>query len=1267
MEFVSPSWTSLTRPSRSDVSSQFSSKMILQAYKRAAESCPEQLTAWEGLQKFYEKQKPSDTDHYLSVLLKLSQFHQDDASKFYDVSQKLAQLQLERQDLEGAVETLQKQAETCKEDREKYTDSLATITKILTQQASLSDDLTSVLVGVLEASVTDNQTPTNMENLKHLIKLYYKIKDISSLVKTAVKMTSLFPENVYPLEWLCKVYLESVAGLWQVEETLDNVQTHSAALLRFSPGNSLAVLAQGASHFQQGKYPDSVASLRTGTEGLSPNIYGKFLLCRAQAELRDYSGLEVSATEALRLTSKIKNTLKRREVEDYLRLNLVMALYSQLSREKIKKAKAVIETSGDVEGKDFTLVSAKIFATLGEADKAKELIENSSGDFSDHEKCLVNALLCRSAGDHEGFILQMRNILSEDPDNFEVLVLLGEKLYEESDVNGSLSLFLRAAKLNSSHWLPFLYLGQLYENQGEAGLEKARKCYQKSLQLSGDWSEDAALRLSDIYRKMGRHEDNLALLSRVTGEQGVRGGVWAWLRLGVHYLDCQQAGRAVISLQAALRSDPTNLTCWEALADAYMARGSFVAARKGFEKVLSMDSDNVYSRLMIADIKQRLGHHHDAVTDYEYLLEASPNYLPALRGLGETYLAMAVQYQQQFVDDNVLDCVTSGLAVLTRAAVVRSELAGTWRLLGETCGLVTSLRKTARLRVPSLLVRPGASSQEEEELGWRDVVELGVRCYTKALVLDQDSANTWHDLAILQSALDQLDAAKSSLRRSLSLEVGQALTWLSLGLVSARSEDWALAQHCFVKSLQLENSATCWTNLGVIYLHLGEHSLANKAFKEAQNAEPDYIRCWTGQGLLAEITGVKSECMDIFRHCTFLGPEPESARGYSDWVCSSLESRERGERLEPHNKYILDKMHGVVVGVDSLTAYTRRFPHDVTALVQLGVLYERLGLTRSAQEVTAAALSLATRQEERDKILANLGRILIRLERSEEAAACLTSVSRPTLYSQLGLAMAQYKLSNYQASYQAYESCLHQLADNDGLKSHILVAMGSLAYKVEGMEAAKTLLFQSCQLSPPSVRGLFALCVIGVQHSDMNLIEAALSEMSPHENDPRFAPDIAFLRASIMVLKGEVQAAKRSLLSFIHRRPWLAQLWSHLSLFLLQNSPKDAKFAARLASKAGVMRQGSGEGEEGGVDNLVVGVVAMMMAGDGAGSLKRASQACHQFPHLAESWAVLVAAARLSSGPAGKGWVGGALSHVVRLGQDNEPLTQWAVRVSDTL
>merc|ERR1711952_612172 len=385
--------------------------------------------------------------------------------------------------------------------------------------------------------------------------------------------------------------------------------------------------------------------------------------------------------------------------------------------------------------------------------------------------------------------------------------------------------------------------------------------------------------------------------------------------------------------------------------------------------------------------------------------------------------------------------------------------------------------------------------------------------------------------------------------------------------------------------------------------------------------------------------------MDLFRHCTFLGPEPESARGYSDWVCATLASLERGERVEAHNKYILDKMHGVSVGVDSLAAYTRRHPRDVAALCQLGVLAERQGLVRTAAEATEAALQQVTEAEQRDKILTNLGRLQTKLGRCEAA----------------------------EASYQAYDSCLHWLADQDGLKSHILVAMGNLAYKVEGMEAAKTLLFRSCQLSPPSVRGLFALCVIGVQHSDMNLIEAALSEMRPHEQDPRHAADIALLRASILVLRGDVAAARRSLVAAAHQQPWLAGLWSHLALFLLQNCPRSSRGAATLAAKAGVMRQGCGDtGEQrslaSAADTEVVATIGLMMAGDRGRSLARASHAAHMFPHLAESWAVLAAAARVSQSPAtSSAWLTRVVSHVTRLGAGNTALTDWAARVAASL
>jgi hypothetical protein len=218
------------------------------------------------------------------------------------------------------------------------------------------------------------------------------------------------------------------------------------------------------------------------------------------------------------------------------------------------------------------------------------------------------------------------------------------------------------------------------------------------------------------------------------------------------------------------------------------------------------------------------------------------------------------------------------------------------------------------------------------------------------------------------------------------------------------------------------------------------------------------------------------------------------------------------------------------------------------------------------------------------------------------------------------------------------------------------------------MQAAKTLLFQSCQLAPTSVRGLFALCVIGVQHSDMNLIEAALSEMVPHEMDKRFAPDIAFLRASILVLKGDVAGAKRSLLSFVHKQPWLAKIWSVLSLFLLQNSPRDAKAAASVAAKASVMEQSSSPADvQQDSSSVVMSTIALMMAGDGEASLRQAKIACHQFPHLAQSWAVLAAAARIkNSSTAATPWLSSVVEHVRRLG-DAGGLVEWAGRVADTL
>ena len=52
-------------------------------------------------------------------------------------------------------------------------------------------------------------------------------------------------------------------------------------------------------------------------------------------------------------------------------------------------------------------------------------------------------------------------------------------------------------------------------------------------------------------------------------------------------------------------------------------------------------------------------------------------------------------------------------------------------------------------------------------------------------------------------------------------------------------------------------------------------------------------------------------------------------------------------------------------------------------------------------------------------------------------------------------------------SYAAYQRALSEAGETSD-KSDVLAAMASIAYKFRGADAAKTLLFQSCQVISPS-------------------------------------------------------------------------------------------------------------------------------------------------------------------------------------------------------
>ena len=111
------------------------------------------------------------------------------------------------------------------------------------------------------------------------------------------------------------------------------------------------------------------------------------------------------------------------------------------------------------------------------------------------------------------------------------------------------------------------------------------------------------------------------------------------------------------------------------------------------------------------------------------------------------------------------------------------------------------------------------------------------------------------------------------------------------------------------------------------------------------------------------------------------------------------------------------------------------------------------------------------------------------------------------------------------------------------------------------------MLFQSCQQRPPSLQGVLALCVLGLQQSDPTLVQAALSEMNKYK-DPTKA-DIVAMKSLVMALQGDATAAKRMISKAIHQRPDDSGLWKVMSIHLLNyHGTSLSGSASRCAQKS---------------------------------------------------------------------------------------------------
>uniref|UniRef100_A0A8C5SHY7 SKI3 subunit of superkiller complex n=1 Tax=Laticauda laticaudata TaxID=8630 RepID=A0A8C5SHY7_LATLA len=1162
------------------------------AYKKAAELDPGQLLAWQGLANLYEKRNHIDVkEDWIKVYEKLLELYENtDQQKWCEVCKKLVELYHKNKQYLQVAQSWHKLIKIRREggaDNVELHQLWKKLVQLLEEGIQLKDnEIEQLFLNAFEEAVSSSEAVPGEEHKKlyrEFLQALSKFPHESSRMKKACKeIMIVYPNMSYPLEVLCLHFIQS-GNL--TEEALGCSQK----LLDIDSRSGPALIILGIQSVQERNYKDAEEKLIEGLQQFNQCPVGWCNLGKVQMKMHKYQEAVHSCNQG--------------NCEKILLMKLQRLVCSSFS-----KSTFYFKYDIDVYNtENFTLYDIQI---------AQEL-QLAHPDLA--EAHFLEGLICYKQKEYHQAEMSFQRAIAKEAEIAEFHFWLGLTYWfmnEETrkDKSKALTQFLKAAKLDNFLGDAFHYLGQYYRDVA-GDKNRALGCYKKAFERDKtDGVTGAAV--VDLSTELGDLETALAILTEVIEQASAGRAKWAWLRRGLYYLKVGQYSQAVADLQAALRADPKDPNCWEALGEAYLSRGGYTTALKSFRKARELNPKSIYSIYKAAAIEQILGKYKDAIAEYQHILKKSKDYVPALKGLGECYLMMAKSALANYLDGKALDYIEQSLDFLARAAKYRPEVSCLWKLLGDACNCVCVISPSkVNVKVSGFLF---GQNMEKCVLQKSDLLSLGGRCYGRGLKL-MSSPNTWCDLGINYynqvqhlTAIDSnqneinelLERSIQCLKKAVQLDSKNHLYWNALGVVACCKGvgNYALAQHAFIKSIQADQiNVVAWTNLGVLYLTSGKIEQAHEAFKVAQSLEPSHLTCWIGQAFVAETIG-SYETMDLFRHTTELSMHTEGAKGYAYWVCSTLQ--DKTNRNTELYKYNILQMNAIPTAQVALTKYTERIQNDACAFTMLGYLNEYLQLKkRTAIHIKGPFLFfLSALGQCDDAIKAYLETHLIEFDDI------------------VGIALSYFKKGHFQESQKVYEKAL-AIAESEQDKAYILTALAIIEYKQNQVDAAKTLLFKCSILQEPNMESLQALCSLGLIKQDATLATAALKELLKHTGKKDNVYKRCLLASAVYALQGRHMAVQRQVSKDVHSNPDNPALWSLLSRLVPRYVPQNAKGGAVAGSIACILDLNHGK------KALLNTAVNQLATGcHKAENKKNILKAVHLSPDDPTAWAVLLAA-----------------------------------------
>lgn len=1204
------------------------------AYQKAISIKPDHPLAWQGLASYYEK-KNDDIDN----------------SKLFYTYNEILNLQIED---EKALEILQKLKHLACTSQSSEALSILSKYILTTKNENLIPEAQEHLIAILTSEIHCKE-----EDIPHILRILKKLyidkpNDLLELLQCKVLMQKKnfydVIKEIIELDFFC--HNISVKELVCQQLCLKFVDKMS--FCEFDIKNNVDKITEGITN---SKYPVLLMSMINYDEG---NYLEAYKQCIPLINFQEVNYCE--ATFIIECTIKLKkwsvthklaiNFLSKVKDENYA---LVLRRFSLISLAKQNKWEEAISAAVNIPRESLTEYEQALLAECYiQVDKpVEEILQNLK--FTEYYIQLQIMLLIKQESYTEAI-----NLLQKQTENKFTCLYLGQVYWELKDYHKSHVNLLKAAKINSDNANTFLYLGHIYYRY-KNDLEKAKKCYEKAYSLNSiDY--DIAKNLSEVYIRLNMLEADFELLTSLS-KNVTTNQTWVYFRLGLHFLNKQEWENAIINFRNVIKSNHTDTTAFECLADAYYSRGSYTSALKAYNKVMTLDKTKaIHCLSRIGYIHSLLTQFEDAIKTFENVLTISPHSLLALKGISETWMRLAKKKFGVKAYGTARDFAQNAINYICKCVSIAKEYTCFWKLLGDTLMFITKLpSKYAYVYMSPLTKKANSELTKMEKM---EIFPQAIACYS---VITKQKQLISYDLT--SAYLAYYYETQKTINCHISFNLSKRCAtekpiswhnWNLLGKICIAMKRYDLAQHCFIKAIKSTRKfsvAKIWCNLGTLYLKLKLYKLANFCYWRGQSTLPSYSLSWIGQGLIAEVIR-EEESMDLFRHASRLGYHPESALGYADWVCRTLQNNKFKEDSE--SRYVIEGLYAIPYAIDLLEWYCNFESCDPCAYTILGVLQERNGLIQAALKSFQNALMFSDESTKNISLL-NLGRIFLRIQNYDEAIQAYKAITEASLHSTTGLALSLLKKGSYEEAYAAYDTALHWLSNDDKEKADILVALAGIVYMYKGADDAKTLLFHSIQISQkkPTANSLLAICSLGLIQSDQSLSKLAISELIKYEKDSAFGFDIGFLKSYLFVCENNIEKALRILSNSLHDHSTNALLWFCMSLYCLKLVDTKAKVASCCAQKA-LYSAKHGQYNCNAAKMIASASIAENLAGDCTKAFIFAKEGLHMYPNQSEIWAALLYSLLTNNlWSERKYWLLKAAGHMRRNLNVSRPMSRW--------